>query len=184
MKKQKNNKNSKDGLTIRVLTTRDANSYFQIAREDEDLKRYARFFIVSSIDEAKKKGVVLDLELLSSQLSIPVIACSARYNEAIYGLFTKSNRLVAVFDVNDNFDETGAVDGAIVHYFVGKKYRGNNYAYRGIKKLASELAQEYLKLKFEIRKTNHASLAVQAKLGSEMDTSYASTDCNLFVYNI
>lgn len=164
MKKTKSNK---DGLSIRLLTTKDANSYFQIAQEDEDLKRYARFFIVSSIDEAKKK-----------------IVSYTSHNEAVYGLFTKSNRLVAVFDVNDNFDETGAVDGAIVHYFVGKKYRGNNYAYRGIKKLASELAQEYLKLKFEIRKTNHASLAVQAKLGSEMDTSYASTDCNLFVYNI
>ena len=85
MKKQKNNKNSKDGLTIRVLTTRDANSYFQIAREDEDLKRYARFFIVSSIDEAKKK-----------------IVSYTSHNEAVYGLF-KSNRLVAVFDVNDDF---------------------------------------------------------------------------------
>lgn len=166
MKKQKNNKNSKDGLTIRVLTTRDANSYFQIAREDEDLKRYARFFIVSSIDEAKKK-----------------IVSYTSHNEAVYGLFTKSNRLVAVFDVNDDFNDDGNVDGAVVHYFVGRKYRGNNYAYRGIKKLAVELAHEYIKFKFEVRKTNHASLAVQAKLGSKMDTSYASTDCNLFVYN-
>ena len=95
-----------------------------------------------------------------------------------------SNRLVAVFDVNDDFDETGAVDGAIVHYFVGKKYRGNNYAYRGIKKLASELAQEYLKLKFEIRKTNHASLGVQAKLGSTIDESYTSKECQLFEYSL
>ncbi len=166
MKKQKNNKNSKDGLTIRVLTTRDANSYFQIAQEDEDLKRYARFFIVSSIDEAKKK-----------------IVSYTSHNESVYGLF-KSNRLVAVFDVNDDFDETGAVDGAIVHYFVGKKYRGNNYAYRGIKKLASELAQEYLKLKFEIRKTNHASLGVQAKLGSTIDKSYPSKECQLFEYSL
>lgn len=167
MKKQKNNKNSKDGLTIRVLTTRDANSYFQIAREDEDLKRYARFFIVSSIDEAKKK-----------------IVSYTSHNEAVYGLFTKSNRLVAVFDVNDDFNDDGDVDGAVVHYFVGRKYRGNNYAYRGIKKLAVELAHKYIKFKFEVRKTNHASLAVQAKLGSEMDTSYVSKDCNLFVYNI
>lgn len=164
MKKTKSNK---DGLSIRLLTTKDANSYFQIAQEDEDLKRYARFFIVSSIDEAKKK-----------------IVSYTSHNEAVYGLFTKSNRLVAVFDVNDNFDETGAVDGAIVHYFVGKKYRGNNYAYRGIKKLASELAQEYLKLKFEIRKTNHASLGVQAKLGSTIDESYTSKECQLFEYSL
>lgn len=164
MKKTKSNK---DGLSIRALTARDAYQYFQIAREDEDLKRYARFFIVSSIDEAKKK-----------------IVSYTSHNEAVYGLFTKSNRLVAVFDVNDNFDETGAVDGAIVHYFVGKKYRGNNYAYRGIKKLASELAQEYLKLKFEIRKTNHASLGVQAKLGSTIDESYPSKECQLFEYSL
>lgn len=164
MKKTKSNK---DGLTIRALTARDAYQYFQIAQEDEDLKRYARFFIVSSIDEAKKK-----------------IVSYTSHNEAVYGLFTKSNRLVAVFDVNDNFDETGAVDGAIVHYFVGKKYRGNNYAYRGIKKLASELAQEYLKLKFEIRKTNHASLGVQAKLGSTIDESYPSKECQLFEYSL
>lgn len=164
MKKAKSNK---DGLSIRALTARDAYQYFQIAREDEDLKRYARFFIVSSIDEAKKK-----------------IVSYTSHNEAVYGLFTKSNRLVAVFDVNDDFNDDGDVDGAVVHYFVGRKYRGNNYAYRGIKKLAVELAHKYIKFKFEVRKTNHASLAVQAKLGSEIDASYASTDCNLFVYNI
>lgn len=163
MKKQK----SKDGLTIRVLTTRDANSYFQIAQEDPDMMRFTNFFVVNSIDEAKKK-----------------IVSYTSHNEAVYGLFTKSNRLVAVFDVNDDFNDDGDVDGAVVHYFVGRKYRGNNYAYRGIKKLAVELAHEYIKFKFEVRKTNHASIAVQAKLGSEIDTSYASKDCNLFVYNI
>lgn len=162
MKKQK----SKDGLTIRVLTTRDANSYFQIAREDEELKRYASFFVVNSIEEAKKK-----------------IVSYTSHNEAVYGLF-KSNRLVAVFDVNDDYDETGAVDSAIVHYFVGKKYRGNNYAYRGIKKLATELAQDYLKLKFEIRKTNRASLGVQAKLGSSIDKAYHSKEYQLFEFTL
>ena len=162
MKKHK----SKDGLTIRVLTTRDANSYFQIAQEDEELKRYASFFVVSSIEEAKKK-----------------IVSYTSHNEAIYGLF-KSNRLVAVFDVNDDFDETGTVDSAIVHYFVGKKYRGNNYAYRGIKKLATELTQDYLKLKFEIRKTNHASLGVQAKLGSSIDKTYHSKEYQLFEFSL
>lgn len=163
MKKQK----SKDGLTIRVLTTRDANSYFQIAQEDSEMMRFTKFFVVNSIEEAKKK-----------------IVSYTSHNEAVYGLFTKSNRLVAVFDVNDDINEDGAIDGAVVHYFVGRKYRGNNYAYRGIKKLAVELAHEYIKFKFEVRKTNHASRAVQAKLGSEIDTSYTSKDCNLFVYNI
>lgn len=164
MKKTKSNK---DGLSIRVLTTRDANSYFQIAQEDSEMMRFTKFFVVNSIDEAKKK-----------------IVSYTSHNEAVYGLFTKSNRLVAVFDVNDDFNDDGDVDGAVVHYFVGRKYRGSNYAYRGIKKLAVELAHEYIKFKFEVRKTNHASLAVQAKLGSEIDASYASTDCNLFVYNI
>ena len=164
MKKTKSNKN---GLSIRALTARDAYQYFQIAQEDPDMMRFTKFFVVNSIDEAKKK-----------------IVSYTSHNEAVYGLFTKSNRLVAVFDVNDDFNDDGDVDGAVVHYFVGRKYRGNNYAYRGIKKLAVELAHEYIKFKFEVRKTNHASIAVQAKLGSEMDTSYASTDCNLFVYNI
>ncbi len=164
MKKTKSNK---DGLTIRALTSKDANAYFQIAQEDSEMKRFTNFFVVNSIDEAKKK-----------------IVSYTSHNEAVYGLFTKSNRLVAVFDVNDDFNDDGDVDGAVVHYFVGRKYRGNNYAYRGIKKLAVELAHEYIKFKFEVRKTNHASIAVQAKLGSEMDTSYASKDCNLFVYNI
>lgn len=164
MKKTKSNK---DGLSIRVLTTRDANSYFQIAQEDSEMMRFTKFFVVNSIDEAKKK-----------------IVSYTSHNEAVYGLFTKSNRLVAVFDVNDDFNDDGDVDGAVVHYFVGRKYRGNNYAYRGIKKFAVELAHKYIKFKFEVRKTNHASLAVQAKLGSEMDTSYVSKDCNLFVYNI
>ncbi len=164
MKKTKSNK---DGLTIRALTARDANAYFQIAQEDPEMMRFTKFFVVNSIDEAKKK-----------------IVSYTSHNEAVYGLFTKSNRLVAVFDVNDDFNDDGDVDGAVVHYFVGRKYRGNNYAYRGIKKLAVELAHEYIKFKFEVRKTNHASIAVQAKLGSEIDTSYASKDCNLFVYNI
>ena len=164
MKKTKSNK---DGLTIRALTSKDANAYFQIAQEDSEMKRFTNFFVVNSIDEAKKK-----------------IVSYTSHNEAVYGLFTKSNRLVAVFDVNDDFNDDGDVDGAVVHYFVGRKYRGNNYAYRGIKKLAVELAHEHIKFKFEVRKTNHASIAVQAKLGSEMDTSYASKDCNLFVYNI
>ena len=164
MKKTKSNK---DGLTIRVLTTRDANSYFQIAQEDSEMVRFTKFFVVNSIEEAKKK-----------------IVSYTSHNEAVYGLFTKSNRLVAVFDVNDDFNDDGDVDGAVVHYFVGRKYRGNNYAYRGIKKLAVELAHEYIKFKFEVRKTNHASIAVQAKLGSEIDTNYSSKDCNLFVYNI
>lgn len=164
MKKTKSNK---DGLSIRALTARDAYQYFQIAQEDSDMMRFTKFFVVNSIDEAKKK-----------------IVSYTSHNEAVYGLFTKSNRLVAVFDVNDDFNDDGNVDGAVVHYFVGRKYRGNNYAYRGIKKLAVELAHEYIKFKFEVRKTNHASIAVQAKLGSEMDTNYASKDCNLFVYNI
>lgn len=164
MKKTKSNK---DGLTIRALTAKDANAYFQIAQEDSEMKRFTKFFVVNSIDEAKKK-----------------IVSYTSHNEVVYGLFTKSNRLVAVFDVNDDFDDNGNIDGAVVHYFVGRKYRGNNYAYRGIKKLAIELAHEYLKFKFEVRKTNYASTAVQAKLGSEIDTSYTSKDCNLFVYNI
>lgn len=164
MKKTKSNK---DGLTIRALTARDANAYFQIAREDPDMMRFTNFFVVNSIDEAKKK-----------------IVSYTSHNEAVYGLFTKSNRLVAVFDVNDDFNDDGDVDGAVVHYFVGRKYRGNNYAYRGIKKLAVELAHEYIKFKFEVRKVNHASIAVQEKLGSEIDKTYVSKDCNLFVYNI
>ncbi len=164
MKKTKSNK---DGLTIRALTARDANAYFQIAQEDPEMMRFTKFFVVKSIEEARKK----------------IVSYTTNY-EVVYGLFTKSNRLVAVFDVNDDFDEDGAIDGAVVHYFVGRKYRGNNYAYRGIKKLAVELAHEYIKFKFEVRKTNHASRAVQAKLGSEIDTSYASKDCNLFVYSI
>lgn len=164
MKKTKSNK---DGLTIRALTAKDANAYFQIAQEDSEMRRFTNFFVVNSIDEAKKK-----------------IVSYTSHNEVVYGLFTKSNRLVAVFDVNDDFDDNGNIDGAVVHYFVGRKYRGNNYAYRGIKKLAVELANEYMKFKFEVRKSNHASTAVQAKLGSEIDTSYTSKDCNLFVYNI
>lgn len=99
-------------------------------------------------------------------------------------MFTKSNCLVAVFDVNDDFNESGSIDSAVIHYFVGRKYRGHNYAYRGIKKLAVELAHEYIKFKFEVRKTNLASRAVQAKLGSKIDTSYPVKDCNLFVYTI
>lgn len=165
MKKTK--KGNKDGLTIRALTSKDANAYFQIAQKDSEMERFTKFFVVNSIDEAKKK-----------------IVSYTSHNEVVYGLFTKSNRLVAVFDVNDDFDDNGNIDGAVVHYFVGRKYRGNNYAYRGIKKLAVELAHEYLNFKFEVRKTNYASRAVQAKLGSEIDTSYTSKDCNLFVYNI
>ena len=164
MKKTKSNKN---GLSIRALTARDAYQYFQIAREDPDMMRFTNFFVVNSIDEAKKK-----------------IVSYTSHNEAVYGLFTKSNRLVAVFDVNDDFNDDGDVDGAVVHYFVGQKYRGNNYAYRGIKKLAVELAHEYIKFKFEVRKVNHASIAVQEKLGSEIDKTYVSKDFNLIVYNI
>ena len=38
---------------------------------------------INLIDEARKKGVILDLDLLSDKLNVPVIACSARYNTGI-----------------------------------------------------------------------------------------------------
>ena len=163
MKKQK----TKDGLTIRVLTTRDANAYFQIAREDEELKCYASFFVVNSIEEAQKK----------------IVSYTSNY-ETVYGLFSKSNRLVAVFDVNDDISKDGTVNSAIVHYFVGRKYRGNNYACRGIKKLAVELAHEYIKFKFEVCNSNHASLEVQSQLGSTIDKTYTSKEYQLFEFNL
>lgn len=163
MKKAK--RSNKDGLTIRTLTTKDANSYFQIAQEDSELKKFANFFIVTSIDEAKNK--------ISSYTS---------HYEILYGLFTKSNRLVAVFDVNDDFNEDGSVTSATIHYFVGKNYRGNNYAYRGIRKLEQELSHIYKNFKFEIRKNNDASISVQKKLGSIVNPSTNEEKCDVYIY--
>jgi len=49
---------------------------------------------INLIDEAKKKGVVLDISLLSQMLGIPVITCSARYKTGIYELMETAEKCI------------------------------------------------------------------------------------------
>lgn len=140
-------------LSIRELTVADAYAYSRIAN-DSYLHRYACFFEASSIEDACRK--------ISSY--------------SLYGLFTKANRLVAVFDV------TSDEDIATVSYFVGEKYRGNNYAFNGIQYLVNLLSDSFSKFIFEVSKTNIPSLRVQEKLGSK---EFSSTKNYLtFLYSL
>ncbi len=129
-------------LSIRQLTVKDAYRYYKIASA-EDLGEFMFFFSADSIEVAKKK-----------------ISQSNNRYEKLFGLFTKANRLVAVFDVNDDVGDFGAT----VNYFVAKQFRGNHYATIGIQMLYDML--DYTHFTFEVHKANHYSLAVQKQLGS------------------
>lgn len=133
--------NNLNSLTVRRLTEGNAFSYALIADpNDATLKEFATFFVVSNLSRARK--------MLKSG--------------NFYGLFQKS-KLVAVFAILD-----GAFPGeAIVHYFVAQQYRGNNFAYIGLSKLANLFAKSYDFFTFLINPVNYASIITQKKLGSE-----------------
>ncbi len=136
-------KKKRTDFSVRELTTADAYNYSKIAA-GTDLHKYAKFFEASTLDEARKR----------------IVQSSNRY-ESLYGLFTKAKRLVAVFYVSEDIDNT-----AIVHYFVGEQYYGNNYAIKGIRCLSDVLSGIYSCFHFEINKENVHSINVQNKLGS------------------
>lgn len=139
-------------LVVRELEISDAYVYSKIAY-GENLHKYASFFEANSVESAEKRIIQNSTPLFSN----------------IYGLFTKGGRLVASFIVSSEvFPDEDSKLGANVHYFVGEKYWGNNYAYHGIRLLAKNLKQ-YNFFKFAIKKTNSASIAVQKKLGSIME---------------
>lgn len=138
----------KDALSIRKLNSEDAYLYSQIAY-GERLHNYACFFEAHSIEDARRK-----------------IADFSNQYDTAYGLFTKGNRLVAVYVVCEQSDNS-----ATVHYFVGERYWGNHYASRGIELLTNVLHEQYDFLIFEIRKSNIASLKVQKRIGSELFSS-------------
>lgn len=154
----KKKKNKRTDLFVRELTTTDAYAYSRIANDDS-LHQYAPFLEALNIKEAQSR----------------IKSYSSEY-EKLYGLFTKSNRLVAVFDV------TSDTDFATISYFVGEKYRGNNYALTGIKYLINLLSNVFSKFLFEVSKTNIPSLIVQEKLGSYELAS--STKYKTFLYSI
>lgn len=140
--------NNLNSLTVRRLTEGNAFSYALIADpNDADLKEFATFFVVSNFSRAR--------EMLKSG--------------NFYGLFQKS-KLVAVFAILD-----GAFPReAIVHYFVAKQYRGNNFAYIGLSKLANLFAKSYDFFTFLINPVNYASVITQKKLGS---VRFSDEDC-------
>lgn len=134
-------------LSVRKLTPKDAWAYKQIAF-GEDLFRYCNFFVASTLEEAEKR-----------------IQQNNTNYQTLYGLFTKSNRLVAVFLLSAD----DAENAVIVHYFVGERYRGNGYACAGLKLLSGEL--EYNTFRFEVRKKNESCIRVMEKLGAEFERS-------------
>lgn len=143
MNKNKKEKKKRTDLFVRELTESDAHSYSQISAGD-DLHRYVCFLEASGLDEAEER----------------IRRCTTQY-EKLYGLFTKANSLVAIFDVSDDIDH-----GATVHYFVGERHYGNNYAVHGIQHLVKYLYDHYSHFHFEVSEDNIYSLNVQAKLGS------------------
>lgn len=155
MKKAK--KIKRTDLSVRQLTEADAHVYLQISQCDstDTLHKFVSFLEAHTLEEAKRR----------------IVTYNKQY-EKLYGLFTKSNRLVAVFNISDGVKEHNADDidskGATVHFFVGKRYIGNNYAVLGLQELAKELRDTYEYFYFEIKKSNSASLAVQEHLGSEL----------------
>ncbi len=156
MKKTKTN-----NLTVRALTEKDAFLYYKIATNEPEMRKFTPFFIVTDIQDAQDK----------------IRSYTNRY-EKMYGLFNKANRLVAVFDVSDDC----IPNGASVHYFVGKKYRGQNLAYTGILKLADLLAHKYEHFKFVVNNHNFASSGVQRKLGSVQLTEEKDLGYTTFMY--
>lgn len=141
----KHNKKKKGtNLFVRELTLQDAHSYSKIST-GVDLHNYTRFFEAHALDEACK-----------------IIERYSTKYEQLYGLFTKANRLVAVFDVSSDVED----DGATVHYFVGERYYGNGYATLGITILAETLSDTYSHFHFEVSEENIYSILVQKHLGS------------------
>lgn len=142
-----NKKKKRTDIFVRELNQDDAYKYSMIANGNKDLSLhlYTRFFEASTIKEAERR----------------IKSYTTKY-EKLYGLFTKANRLVAVFNVIDDVDMK-----ATVHYFVGKQFRGHGYATLGIQLLAELLADQYSDFYFEIDEQNLASLSVQKKLGSQ-----------------
>lgn len=142
-------KKIKTDLSVRELTTKDANSYYSISK-GASLHRYANFFEANTLKAAQQR-----IEA----------ACNNPY-EKMYGLFAKT-RLVSVYLVVQEACDDADDDGAIVHCFVGEKYYGNNLASRGICLLTELLNGVYSHFHFEIENSNEASLHIPSKLGAE-----------------
>lgn len=138
-------KQKRTNLFVRELTIKDAHSYSKISTGD-NLHSFTPFFEAYTIEEARKR--------IENYIT--------KY-EKLYGLFTKANRLVAVFNVIDAVDSSR---DATVHYFVGEQYYGNNYAAIGITLLSELLAGKYSHFYFEIDVDNTHSINVQKKIGS------------------
>lgn len=142
--KQSSKKKKGTNLFVRELTLSDAHSYSRISTGSY-LHKYANFFEAYSLEEAQNR-----------------IRRSTNNYERLYGLFTKSNRLVAVFDVSDGMD-----GDATVHYFVGERYYGKGYAAIGIQKLSALLSDKYSHFHFEVDKDNTYSTNVQKQIGAQ-----------------
>ena len=80
------------------------------------------------MDEAKKKGINIDLETLSNELKIPVIGCSAVNNEGINDLketirnykkrtLLKSSNIDVIDNINRCIMLTNKVDIMKLHFF-------------------------------------------------------------------
>lgn len=147
-------------LTVRQLVDSDAWVYKQIAW-GEAVSTFCSFFLAETIDDARKK-----------------IAENNRNHQRLYGLFNKSNRLLAAFLVSDDV----TTPSAVVHYFVGERYRGNGYAVSGIYLLSELLFFEYERFSFEVRNNNAASIRVMEKIEAEMTRE--SKTMKYFVYQL
>lgn len=132
-------------MFVRELGVDDAPLYVKIAH-DEQISMYTSFFFADTTDAAKK-----------------CIRSNTTQYCRIYGLFTKANRLVGVYTVEDD-----ALGGATVCYMIGERYRGQGYASKGIRLLAEVYSAVYQYFSFSIRKSNLASIRVQECLGSEL----------------
>ena len=133
------------GMFVRELVVADAPLYMKIAH-DEQISMYTSFFFANSIDEAKK-----------------CIRSNTTHYCRIYGLFTKANRLVGVYTVDDD-----ARGGATVCYMIGERYRGKGYASKGIWLLSEVYSAVYQYFTFSVRKSNLASIRVQESLGAKL----------------
>ncbi len=132
-------------MFVREIGLSDRVGYLRISRL-EDIGDYVSFMAADSLQEATER----------------IEHYQRMHNTKLYGLFSKSNRLIGVMDAvhypGDNY--------ATVSYFIGKRYRGNGYAELAIKILFDTLDVD--ELHFEVHELNSASHRVQQKLHSRV----------------
>lgn len=140
----------KKPVYIRKLTVHDAEIYKSIAY-GESLHEFTSFMEARTIEDARR-----------------IIESNTNMFTRIYGVFRKSDDKLVGALITSWFEPDHEMT---VHYFIGETYRKRHYARESLIVLSRFLKRSHLNvsyLKFEVRKTNKASIKLQESLGSTL----------------